>query len=103
MKNDRVDVAQLTEQLRGLGIEDPGTMAETLKPLVMTIIAREDRRRRDGMKQAHREGFLTGKVSAKSTPYHGQLWTSSDLYRRTFGQASRDPEVMARYARYNED
>lgn len=103
MKQDRVDIAQLTEQLRGLGMEDPEAMAETLRPLLSTIIAREDRRRRDGMRLAHREGFLAGKIGSRSMPYHSHLWTASDLYRRMFGKKAQDPELAARYARYNDD
>ena len=103
MKKDRVDVDLLAEQLKAIGVDDPAGVAEKLRPSIATLIAREDRRRREGMRLAHREGFLTGKAGAKSMPYHSQLWTASNLYQRMFGDKERDAALQERYSRYNDD
>lgn len=102
MKTKEIDLGAILEQLKARGVEGAEEIAESLRPAVSQLVTRGDRRAREGMRNAYREGFLTGRSCPRSMPYHSHLWTASALYRRMFGTQKRDAELDARYSRYND-
>ena len=102
MKTREIDLSAILDQLKASGVDNAEEVAESLRPAVCQIVTRGDRRAKDGMRNAHREGFLTGRSCPRSMPYHSHLWTASALYRRLFGTQKRDAELDARYSRYND-
>jgi len=92
----------VADSVRDLGDETAADVAsrvmEVLRPLMGA--AAERRRSESALRDAFREGYLTGQQAGRWNRWHALIWRHSALFKRMRAQDGQSVQSVAAAARY---
>lgn len=92
----------VAESLKDLGEDGAAEVAERVMDVLRPVVgaAAERRRNESALRDAFKEGYLTGQNAGRWSRWHAIIWKHSELFKRMRAQEERTEGSVAAAAKY---